>query len=835
MPDLKLAARALRKSPFVTTVAILSLALGIGANAAIFSLFDEMLLRSLPVEAPDRLVNLSAPGPKPGSQSCNQAGSCDEVFSYPMFRDLEAAGGPLSGLAAHRLFPANLAGSGETESGEGVMVSGSYFPTLGVRPALGRLLGPADDETPGAHFVAVLGYQYWQDRLGGDPAVLNRPLVINGQAMTVVGVAPQGFDGTTLGARPDVYVPLTMRGVLEPTFSGFENRRNYWAYVFGRLAPGVSAERAADELNATYASILEEVEAPLQEGMSAETMERFRQKRIALTEGYRGQSSLHAEVSTPLAILFAVTGVVLLIACANIANLLLARGARRSQEMAIRGSLGAGRGQLLGQLLTESVLLAVLGGAASLLVARWTLGFIASVLPPEAAATIGTDLDPRVFLFAGGLALATGFLFGLYPALANSRPDLQSILKGASGQPSGARQAARFRAALVTAQIALSTALLVPAGLFIRSLSNVSRIDLGVEDAGEVVTFLVAPLLNGYDEPRILEVFRGIEEELTALPGVASVSAGMVPILAGNSWGTDVAVEGFQSGPDIDSNARLNRIGAGYFATLGTPLIAGREFDASDVEGAPKVAIVNEAFARKFGLDGASAVGKWMSEDGRNASELDMQIVGVVEDAKYSDVKDEVPPVFYTPYRQSDMLGFMTFYARTSVDPEGVLGLVTPMVAGIDPNLPVVDLKTLEAQARDNVFLDRVISTLSAAFALLATTLASVGLYGVLAYTVAQRTREIGLRMALGAGSARVRQMVLGQMIRMLVVGGLFGVVLAVAVGRAAQSLLFGVQGQDPWVLLGVTLLLAAVALGAAFVPAHRASRVDPMEALRYE
>ncbi len=835
MSGLKLAVRALLKSPFVTAVAVLSLALGIGANAAIYSMFDEMLLRTLPVQEPDRLVNLAAPGPKPGSQSCNQAGDCEAVFSYAMFRDLQDAGAPFSGLAAHRLFPVNLAQEGQTQGGEGLMVSGSYFPVLGVQPALGRLLGPGDDEVIGGHFVAVLSHDYWENRLGADPTVLNRTLVVNGHSMTVVGVTPRGFRGTTLGGNPDVFVPIGMRGVMNPGFDGFENRRNYWAYVFGRLAAGMTVERADEEINVRYASIVNEVEAPLQEGMSAEAMERFRQKRILLEPGYRGQSSLHAEVQTPLAILFAVTAVVLLIACANIANLLLARGAGRAQEMAIRGSLGARRGQLLGQLLTESLLLASMGGAMSLLVARWTLGFIASVLPAEAASTLTLTLDPSVLLFAGVLSMGTGIVFGLYPAVTNSRPDLQSILKAGSGQPSGARQAARFRTTLVTAQIALSTALLVPAGLFIKSLSNVSQIDLGVEGAGEIVTFQIAPELNGYESERSRALFQQIEEGLAALPGVTGVSGGMVPILAGSSWGTDVSVEGFESGPDINSNSRYNLVGPGYFGTLGMPLVAGREFDASDTEGSPLVAIVNEAFTRKFNLDGGQAVGKWMASGGSRQSELDIQIVGVVEDAKYNDVKGEIPPVFFRPYRQSLDFGFMTFYARTGVDTGSIISAIPSVVARADGNLPIEEMKTLEQQVRENVFLDRIISTLSAAFAVLATLLAAIGLYGVLAYTVAQRTREIGLRMALGAGRDRVRRMVLGQMARMLVIGGVLGVVIAIALGRAAQSLLFGIQGFDPFVILGVVVLLAGIALGAAFIPAQRASRVDPMDALRYE
>ncbi|MDT8340942.1 MAG: ABC transporter permease, partial [Longimicrobiales bacterium] len=820
MPELKRALRSLVRSPFVTAVAILSIALGIGGNAAIFSLFDQMLLRPLKVAEPDRLVNVSAPGPKPGSQSCNQAGDCDVVFSYPMFRDLEGDPGPFTGLAAHRLFEANLSRDGETESGEGLLVSGGYFSVLGLDPALGRLLGPEDDRVEGGSFVAVLGYDYWQNRHGGDAGILNRTLIVNGQALTVVGVAPRRFRGTTLGADPDLYVPLVMRGVLSPSGDpGFENRRSYWAYVFGRLAPGASLEQADDAINRTYSAIVQEVEAPLQEGMSAPTLERFRRKRVVLEPGYRGQSSLHAEVRTPLSILFAVTAAVLLIACANIANLLLARGAGRSHDIAIRSSLGAGRARLVRELLGDSVLLAALGGLASLAVARWTLGFIGSIIPPEAASSFSVALDLRVIAFALGLSAVTGVLFGVYPALANSRPDLQGVLKGVTGQASGGRKAARFRTALVTAQITLSVALLVPAGLFIRSLANVSRVELGITEPTRVVTFQIAPGLNGYDAPRTLEVFRGVEEELAAQPGVTSVSASLVPLLAGNSWGTDVAVEGFERGPDIDDNSRMNQVGPGYFSTLGIPLLAGREFDASDTDGAPRVAVVNEAFTRKFGLDGAGAVGKWMSTSGGPDPELDIQIVGVIRDTRYSHVKDPVPPVFYLPYRQVPPAGFMTFYARTALDPPEVLARIPDVVGAVDPNLPVEEIKTLATQVKENVVLDRIISILAAAFALLATALAAVGLYGVLAYSVSQRTREIGLRMALGAGRDRIRRLVLGQMGRLVLVGGALGLALAVLMSRAAQAVLFGVDSSDLVVLAGVTLFLAAVALGAALVP----------------
>ncbi|MCH7933889.1 MAG: ABC transporter permease, partial [Gemmatimonadetes bacterium] len=396
MSQLKFALRSLTKTPFVTAVAVLSLGLGIGANAAIFSLFDQILLMPLPVEAPEQLVNLGAPGPHPGSTSCSQAGDCQEIFSYPMFRDLERAQSGFSGIAAHVSFGANLAHSSQTSTGQGMLVSGSYFPVLGLRSALGRLLDPGDDETVGENFVTVLSYDYWANRLGSDPGVLNQSIIINGHSMTIVGVAPRGFDGTTLGAEPDVFVPISMRGLMNPGYSGFENRRSYWAYLFARLKPDVTIERAGTEINATYSAILDEVEAPLQEGMSAPTLERFRAKQITLAPGARGQSQVHREAGTPLILLLVITGVVLLIACANIANLLLARGAARSQEMAIRGSLGAGRRHLLVQLLTESLLLAMLGGVASLFVAQATLGLMGNFLPPEDSNMLVLALSPAV-------------------------------------------------------------------------------------------------------------------------------------------------------------------------------------------------------------------------------------------------------------------------------------------------------------------------------------------------------------------------------------------------------------------------------------------------------
>ncbi|HEX6533608.1 MAG TPA: ABC transporter permease [Gemmatimonadaceae bacterium] len=831
MANLKLAFRTLFKSPFVTLVAVVSLALGIGANAAIFSLFDQMLLRPLPVREPGRLVNLSAPGPKPGSQSCNQAGDCDEVFSYPMFRDLQQAHTPLTGIAAHCLFGANIAYDRQTVNGDAVLVSGSYFPVLGLRPALGRLLGPDDDRTIGANFVTVLSYDYWASKLGSDPSVLNRQIIINGHSMTIVGVAPRGFEGTTLGARPMVFVPITMRQVMMPNFDGMEKRRAYWAYLFARLAPGVSMEQASSALNTVYHAIINDVEAPQQKGMSDQTMARFRARKIELSDGRRGQSGVHEESRTPLLLLFSITGIVLLIACANIANLLLARAANRSLEMAVRLSLGATRWQLMRQLLTESCLLAILGGAASLLVARWTLSLIGTILPSDAASSLHLQLHTTAVAFTAALSIGTGLLFGLFPALHSTRPDLASTIRAGTGKHSGARAAARFRTTLVTSQIALSMALLISAGLFIKSLRNVSRVDLGL-DVNDVVTFGISPALNGYDPARSRVLFTRVEDELAALPGVTGVAASIIPLLAGSNWGSDVNVEGFRKGPDTDANSRFNAISAGYFHALGIPLVAGREFTRADQLGAPKVAIVNETFAKKFGL-GRDAVGKRMSS-GRDST-LDVEIVGLVRDAKYSEVKQKVPPLFFMPYSQDSTVGWLNFYVRTSGGGERLLRTIPKVIARLDPNLPVENLKTLPQQVKENVFLDRMISTLSAAFAALATLLAAVGLYGVLAYSVAQRTREIGVRMALGADGGRVRRLVLRQVGVMTLIGGIIGIGGALALGRAAQSLLFELRGYDPIVIAVSAVLLTAVALAAGYVPARKASQVDPVQALRYE
>ena len=829
MRNIKLAVRTLFKTPFVTVVAIASLALGIGANAAIYSLFNEMLLSPLPVPHPERLVNLGGNTVSPGSHQCGQAGNCDWVFSYKMFRDLESQTRPFTGVAGHMIFRANLAFKGKTLNVSGELVSGSYFPVLGVRPAAGRLLGVEDDRVIGGHPVVVLSHGYWQRELGADPGVVGQQIIVNGRSMTILGVTQPGFEGTTLGNLPDVYVPMTMRGAVDDGWNRFDERRTYWVYVFARLKPGVSIAQATAQVNPFYHNIINTVELPLQKGASEKTLAKFKQKTLVLDDGRRGLSTLHQQTKTPLVLLFSITGIVLAIACANIANLLLARAANRSLEMVVRLSLGATRRQLLAQLLTESVILAILGGLAGLVVAYATLKFIVALLPANVASTLEFTLSGQAIAFAGLLSMVTGLLFGLFPALHSTRPNLATTLRDNSGKTSSTRGAARVRSSLVTGQIALSMALLVSAGLFIKSLAKVSRVDLGIQTE-DVTMFHVSPVLNGYKGPRSAQLFEQIEAQVAAIPGVRGITASRVPILGNSNWDNSVSVQGFAKTPDTDDDAYFNAVGPDFLKVIGIPLLAGREFTRSDVVGSPKVAIVNESFAKKFGI-GREAVGKMMGE----GDKLDIRIVGLVKDARYSGVKQDMRPVYYLPYKQDSTVGSMMFYVRSGVATTTLGPELRAVVTKLDHNLPIDAFKTLPQQIKDNVYLDRMISSLSAAFAALATLLAAIGLYGVLAYSVVQRTKEIGVRMALGASSGNVLAMVLRQVAVMVVVGASIGAVAAYGIGRGAASLLYEMQGRDPVVMAGAAVVLALVALAAGYVPALRASRVDPMQSLRYE
>jgi predicted permease len=833
--DVRVALRGLRRAPGLVVTVVLSLALGIGANAAIFSLFDQLLVRPLPVPHPEQLVKVSAPGPRSGGSACGEIGDCTEVLSYPMFRELERARNGLTALAGHTLISASMSYGGQTVHGRGALVSGGYFRALELQPALGRLLQPSDDQTLGGPPVAVLDYGYWQSRLGGDPGVLNRAIVVDGQPVTVVGVAPRGFDGTTLGVRPLVYLPLSMTPQVAHTMDGMvnfdTNRRFYWLYAFGRIPPGSDIERARRAINAVYRPIITEVEAPIQEGLTEKEMAAFRDAKIELEPAARGQSGLERQVRTPLVLLFAVAGVVLLIACANIASLLLVRGASRGMEVAVRLSLGAGRRRVIMQLLTESMVLAVLGGVTGLLVAHGTLNLAASILPPAAASAVHIGLRWPVVLFAVVLTIATGLVFGLFPAFHSTRESLVTTIRANAGQIAGARSTLRSHGALVVGQIALSTVLLVAAGLFLKSLRNVAREDLGIA-VEHLATFTISPDLNGYAPERSKQLLGRLDAELATVPGVTSVTSARVPLFTGGGWSTGAQIEGVKYEPGMDNGTMINLIGPAYFQTLGIPLLSGREFTTSDREGTTRVAIVNAAFVKKFGL-GREAIDRRVAVWGDK--EPNIQIVGVVGNAKYEGVKDRLRAVIYTAQQQDAKIGTVTYYVRTSGDPAQLLRQISAVMARVDPDVPVQELKTLPQQIRESVSVDRMIGTLSTAFALLATLLAAVGLYGVLGYTVAQRTREIGVRMALGANQWNVRGLVLRQVAWMTLAGGVLGILAALAFGRTARSLLFGLDEHDPVAVVTAAAVLAAVALGAAYLPARRASSIDPMRALRAE
>jgi predicted permease len=831
MRNFRLAFRALLQSPIVSAVAILSLAFGIGANTAIFALFEQILLRNLPVANPTELVNITANGPRSGSNSTNNAGGNDSIFSYPMFRDLEKVQTVFTGIAAHRIFGANLAYRGNTSSAEGSFVSGSYFPVLGLQPALGRLLTPADDESPGAHRLVVLSHAYWTERFNQNPQLLNEALLVNGVPMTIIGVAPRDFRSATLGSSPSIFVPLSMREALTPGWKGLTDRRNYWIYLFGRLKPGVSIEQAQATINGSFRAIIKDVDLPLQKGASDRYRERFLSQTMNLEPGAQGQSNMMQEARTPLILLLTITGFVLLIACANIANLLLARSANRAKEFAIRLSLGASRSQVIAQLMAEALLLAVLAGVAALFVAYGTSQFILSVMPPDASTVLISPLRPTIIAFTFGVSLVAGFLFGLFPAIHSTRPDLASAMKDQGGSVSASRSATRFRSALVTAQIALSLLLLFSSGLFLKSLVQIMRVDLGLKTAN-IVTFGLSPELNQYTPARSRALFERIEEAVAALPGITAVTTSTVPLLAGNNWGSNVSIDGFEAGPDTDTHAMFSRIGSGFFRSFGIGLAAGREFAPTDSMDAPKVAIVNEAFVRKFSPS-SSALGKrmQMGAGGKN----DIEIVGIVKDAKYSQVKDATPPLFYLPYRQDPGIGATTFYVKTTLPTEQTVPALRQAIAALDSNLPIEQLKTLEAQVNENIVLDRLVSTLAAAFAALATVLAAVGLYGVLAFTVARRTREIGIRLAIGASTSAIRNMVLREVGVMVAVGVAVGLPAAWLLGRYAETLLYEIKSGDPAVLAGAILLVALVSFGSGYLPARRAMSTDPMQALRYE
>jgi predicted permease len=811
------ALRNLRRSPVFSVVAILSLALGIGANTAIFSLLDQVLLRTLPVRNPRELVTLRpGPGPFRGSSRCDT-----DCLSYPAYRDLRDRNQVFTGILARWRLALSFSSGDRTERVRAELVSGNYFDVLGVTPALGRVFTQDDDRMVNGHPVVVLSYGFWQSRFGGDPGVLNRAVRVNGQPMTVVGVAARGFDGVESGKGLDIMVPMAMKPLMTPNWPDLENRQSIWLTAIARLKPGVSRAQAEAAIQTVWRPILE-FEAPLVPGTSQSFRDRYVKKPLIVADASKGESELRRQFSQPLVVLMVMVGLVLLIACANIANLLLARAASRQREIAIRLALGAGRARVIAQLLTESAMLALAGGAAGVAVASWSGRILLRFLPGAGTALTATP-DLRVLAFAFALSLATGILFGMVPALQATRPAIAPTLKD---QASNIASSARLRNALVISQVAISLLLLVGAGLFARSLYNLQNVDPGFR-ASHLTQFTIDASLNAYSQPRLRELYRRVEESLVRMGGVAAVASVEVPPLSGDDNIGTVRVEGYEPKPGEDMNPHLNDIGAGYFSTMGIPLIAGREFTPADGISAPKVAVINQTMARYFFGD-RNPIGRHVGRGDDKA--LDIEIVGVVRDSKYSDLREKTYRTVYRPWMQDPKIEQMTYFVRST-------GPVPAQaaVAALDPDLPVYGVETTEARIADSIYIDRMIATLSSFFGALATLLAAIGLYGVMAYSVARRTREIGVRMALGARRQDVLWMVLRHTALLSGIGIAVALPLSFSLGRAIQSQLYGVSAGDFRVIAGSAVLLAFVSAAAGYFPALRATRVDPLTALRHE
>lgn len=833
MDNVRFSFRQLLRKPGASLILIAMLALGIGGTTGIYSIYHTVLLKPLPVPDPDSLVNLSVPGPRFGMTSSGQSGRNEYTFSYPMLRDLEAGQDVFTGIAGHRLFDANLSFEGQTAAARGFVVSGSYFTVLGLQPALGTLIGPQHEPALGESPVAVLSFDFWQTVFGGSREVIGQTLRVNGQALTVIGVAPESFTGTTIGARPAVFAPLSMHQALMPTFGmGGDDRQAYWVYAFARLRDGVSSETAEASLNALYRGITAEIEAPLHADLPSGLLEEFLAQRVVLEPGAQGQSNARHYVTLPLMFLMGVTGLLLAIVCVNVGGLLLVRGDARLSETAVRMSVGADRGRLVRLFMTEAALLAAIGGLVSLPVAAATVKAFAAMLPAQEAGSIAFGIDPPAYALTALLIAATLSLSALYPAFRASRANPAALVNAHGQKATGGRASSRFRSGLAMGQIALSMALLVLCGLFVRSLYNLTQLDLGME-IDSIVSFSVSPRLNGYDDQRATSIIDRIEEELGREPGITSAASSMVPLLTGSNWRRNVAVEGVESGPGIDTESRFNRVSPAFFRTLSMNLLAGREFTAVDDAGAPPVAIVNEAFLRKFDL-GIDIIGQRLGMNPMSP-EPDTEIVGIVADAKYSEVRDPVPPQVFLPRSQMTGYGTMTYYAGGDIGADLIMRQIRAVVSRVDPTLPVTELTTVRQLANDNVFLDRSVTLLTAGFALIATLLAGTGLYGTLAYNVARRTRELGIRMALGATPVELRFRVLSQVGRVALFGGIVGLVLAIMIGYRAETLLFGLTAFDPLVCAVAVILIAVVALAAGALPARRAAGTAPIEALRYE
>jgi len=830
LTDIRYALRTFRKSPVFVAVAVLSLALGIGANTAIFTLVDQVLLRLLPVKDPRQLVLLWDRGQHYGSNNG------PNKISYPMYQDFRDKNQVFSGMFCRDDIAFSLNFEGKTERISGELVSGSYFPVLGVGAALGRVFNENDDRTPGGVPYAVLSYRFWISRFAGDRGIIGKKVTLNGFPFTVVGVSQPGFDGTDPTRSPQIRVPVVMKLQVDQLgFYDLKNRRNRWVNAYGRMKPGVTVEQAKASLQPLMHQMLEmEVQDKEFAHAAPETKQTFLRMWIDLIPASKGKSYLREQFSNSLLVLMGIVGLVLLIACANVANLLIARATARQKEIAVRLALGASRGQIISQLLIESLLLSIGGGLAGLLLAVWIDETLVSFLPSVTnTLTISAAPDWRVLGFTVGISFVTGIIFGLVPALQATRPDLAPTLKDEVGAITSTSSIG-LRKTLVVAQVTLSLLLLIGAGLFLRSLSNLKNLDPGFKTKN-LLTFSIDAPLNGYKPERSRDIYRQIYDSLNALPGVEAASLAIMPVMEGNEWDSSVTIDSYQAKPTEGLGPHMNFVSPGYFKSMGAPIVQGRDFRPSDQGAkAPKVCMINESFAKKYFPEGR-AVGHRIGMGSDPGTKTDIEVVGVFGDMKYEGMRDEVPIEMVRPYEQLEFTLGMSAYIRTARDPEQTFSAARRAVQQIDPTMPVVDMKTLEKQVDNSLVTERLVASLSSAFGLLATLLASIGLYGVMAYTVARRTREIGIRMALGAATGNVVWLVMKEVLVLVGVGIVLGLAASWGLTRLVQKQLYGIQPNDLTTIVLATIGIACVALAAGYVPARRATRVDPIRALRWE
>ncbi|MGE5326821.1 MAG: ABC transporter permease [Deltaproteobacteria bacterium] len=844
LQDLRYGVRVLAKSPGFTAVAVLTLALGIGANTAIFSVVNSVLLTALPVEHPEQLVILTDPnahGMWVGSQDGDRG-----LLTYAEFQDISSHNQVLSDVLASMSglanLPVTIVGSEQGEEGARTpvgLISGSYFSVLGVKPVIGRAFTEDVDKMRGANPLAVISYNYWQSRFGGETSALGRKLRIQKTEFDIIGVAPKGFYGETVGFAPDIWVPLTMQAEVFPGRDWLSPEKNpiektTWLQVMGRLKPGVTVAEAKASLNVTFQQYLQ---SQIGSSMSEKDRKEFLNQHLAVVEGSRGTSTLQENYGRPLLILMGVVGLVLLIACANVANLLLARAASRQKEMAVRVALGAGRARVLRQVLTESILLAALGGAFGLLLAQWAdLALLRMVSRGPSPIPLDVHPDTRILLFTLGMSILTGILFGLAPAFRTSRVDLNSVLKGTSQSVvGGAAQGGRVPIGkiLVVSQVAMSMLLLIVAGLFIHSFQKLANEELGY-DRDHLLLFGVNPVASGYKGEAISQLYKGMLERLRAIPGVRGVSLSHDGLFSGTESADEISIEGFTPKSGQEMHARFDQVGPNYFTTVGIPVLMGREITVQDEGSGQRVGVINQTMAKYYFGD-SNPIGKriW---DTFPTTHTDFVVVGVVADAKYNSVREETPRRFYVPFfHPIGSPDFVTFEVRVAGDTSSVGSVLRAAVKEIGPNLPPVEVKTMNGLVGQSLTRDRMITELAGIFGTLAVFLACVGIYGIMAYAVAGRTGEMGIRMALGAQPGDVVWLVLKETLWMVVIGAAIGLPAVFGASKLVGSLLFGLSAADPLSLSLATILIFVVASVAGYLPARRAALTEPTVALRHE